>query len=343
VSPNPFLEPRFVLAAARGLGVTDVGLLVVRNRGDWLAALPVRRVLAWRAVLGRCLASWVHLYCFLGTPLVAESDPEAALTLLLRRGLRDCACIALDLVDADGPLAAPLSAALAAESRTVVLERFERATLRRRPTCDYLEQTISSRHRKELRRTFRKMVREVGDLTVVDRSDDPSAYEQFMQIEATGWKGRRGTGLGCRAGHAAFFREMCGEFAANGKLELLSLQTGDRTLAMKCNLLADGVTFCFKIGYDDGFARFSPGIHLELANIEHFHAGTSSWSDSCAAPSNAMINRLWPGRRALQSLVPCRRGVSGTLPYLRWKTASATLLPARAELAGRVRNRVPRD
>jgi len=178
---------------------------------------------------------------------------------------------------------------------------------------------------------------------VVDRSDDPSAYDEFMRIEASGWKGRRGTALGCDNGHAAFFREMCAAFAANGSLALLSLQADGRAIAMACNLVSDGVTFCFKIGYDEEFARFSPGILLQVASIEHFHAGNSTWSDSCAVPFNAMINRLWSGRRQLQSIVVCRRSISGALPYGRWKTAAATMLPARAELARRLRNRVPRD
>lgn len=343
VSPNPFFEPRFVLPAARRLGVSSVGLLVVRNGRDWVAALPVAKAIAWRAVPGRCIASWVHLYCFLGTPLVTDWDPEAALTLLVRRGLTERACMPLDLIDADGPLAEPLTRALAAESRVIVLERLERATLRRSPTGDYLEQTVSSRHRKELRRTFRNMARELGEIKAVDRSNDASAYDEFMKVEGSGWKGRRGTALGSDRQHADFFREMCAGFASDSRLELLSLQTDERALAMKCNIVSNGVTFCFKIAYDEELARFSPGIHLEVANIEHFHAGNSSWSDSCAVPFNAMINRLWSGRRALRSVVACRRGPSGALPYLRWKTAAATMLPARVKLAATLRNRVPRD
>ncbi len=342
LSPNPFFEPRFVLPAMRGLRLNDVGLLVVRSGRDWVAALPVRTRHAWRAVPGRCLASWVHLYCFLGTPLVAAEDPEAVLTLLLRRGLRERACLALDLIDADGPLAEPLSAALEAESRVVVLERFERATLSRRPAGDYLEQTVSSRHRKELRRTFRNMSQAFGDVKVVDRSNDSSAYDEFLRLEASGWKGRRGTALSSDSGHAEFFREACAGFAADDRLELLSLQTDDRALAMKCNFVSGHVTFCFKIGYDEEAGQFSPGIHLEVANIEQFHAGSSSWTDSCAVPFNAMINRLWSGRRALQSVASCRAGLSGALPYRRWKIAAATMLPARAALARTLRNRVPR-
>jgi CelD/BcsL family acetyltransferase involved in cellulose biosynthesis len=342
VSPNPFLDPSFVLAAARGLGVRDVGLLVVRNDREWLAALPVRNVLSWRAVPGRCLASWVHLYCFLGTPIVSPIDPEAALTLLFRRGLSERASMALDLIDDGGPLAEPLAEALGPTSRTVVIEQFERASLHRRPAGDYLEQAMTSHHRRELRRMYRRLGDAAGPLAVVDRSDDPSAYDEFLRVEAAGWKGRRGTALGSHAGHAAFFREMCRGFAARGKLQLLCLQTDDRVVAAACNLIAGDVTFCFKVGFDEEFARFSPGIHLQAAYIERFHDAGTAWADSCAVPFNAMINRLWQGRRRLQSVVPCRRGISGALPYARWEAAAATMLPARAALVRRLRQRVPR-
>jgi CelD/BcsL family acetyltransferase involved in cellulose biosynthesis len=335
VSPNPFFEPDFVLPAVDALEADDVNLLVVRDGSEWRAALPVRASASWRFVPGRCLASWTHLYCFLGTPLVAPPAANDALGLLVAEALRRRACLVLDQVDAAGPLAGPLRNALARQGRVVVLERFERASLGRREDGRYLEQVMNGHHRRELRRTMRRLSQAVGEVTFVDRTDDESAAEDFLRVEASGWKGRRGTALAAHEGHARMFREICSRFAARGRLELLSLQAGDRPVAMKCNLRAGHVTFCFKIGFDDDLSRFSPGIHLEAANLDYFHAGPARWSDSCAVPFNRMINRLWPGRRALQTAVVCRQGPSGALPFLRWKAAGATLLPAVRTLARR--------
>ena len=33
---------------------------------------------------------------------------------------------------------------------------------------------------------------------------------------------------------------------------------------MKCNVLSGDAVFCFKIAHDETFARFSPGVQLEL-------------------------------------------------------------------------------
>ena len=130
IVPNPFLEPDFVLPSMRGWDVDDAALLVVRDAGDWMAALPVRRVGSWRGVPGRCLASWRHDYCYLGTPLVRGPEPQAVLETLIRGGLQAAgigASFALDWISADGPLARPLAAVLRSESRPVVFEEFARS------------------------------------------------------------------------------------------------------------------------------------------------------------------------------------------------------------------------
>ena len=50
------------------------------------------------------------------------------------------------------------------------------------------------------------------------------------------------------------------QFRAAGRLQLLALTAGERTAALKCNLLAGDEVFCFKIAYDEAYARFSPGV-----------------------------------------------------------------------------------
>jgi CelD/BcsL family acetyltransferase involved in cellulose biosynthesis len=337
--PNAFFEPGFVLPAARGLGVSDVAVIAVRDAaGAWIAALPVRRVRRSRKIPGRTLEAWVNIYCFLGTPLVAGPDPEPAVAELLACVARERASLVLDRVDAEGPIGGLLSEA----PRAVVLRDLERAALYRRPTPDYVEQTTSPRHRKEMRRTFRLLSEQVGTLSVQDRAGDPAAYEQFLGLEASGWKGRSGTAMASHPAHAEFFRELCRRFAADGRLELLALGSEDRIVAMKCNLVAGDVTFCFKIAHDETLGKYSPGIHLEVTNIEHFHASGSAWSDSCAASDNAMINRLWPQRRKLRNLVVCPDGPSGALAFAKWR-AAAGALGARRELLTRMERNASED
>ena len=325
VSPNPFAEPDFVLPAIHAWKLSDVGVLVVSEGADWLGAIPVLSVRSWRGVPGRCLVAWRHRYCFLGTPLIADVDPQATLSLLIRRGLQRCGCLALDVIDAGGPLAAPLSAALATEARTFVLQTFKRAALYRRDDPDYLGLTTTARHRGDLRRKFRLLEREVGELTMRDESDDPSAWKRFLELELSGWKGAGGTAMASRPQDARFFTDMCARFAGAGRLHLHSLSSSQRTVAMRCDLVAGNMSYAFKTTYDEEFARLSPGMQLEVANLDRFHASGLAWSDSCAEPDNPAIGKLWFGRRELQSVVATRRDVPGALRLGKWRAGIGAL------------------
>lgn len=93
---------------------------------------------------------------------------------------------------------------------------------------------------------------------------------------------------------------------------------------MKCNLRAGDRLFCFKIAFDEQWTGFSPGILLELANIELFHADARlMWMASCADPSNEMINRLWPDRRALATIA-LGTGLGGSLSQSTFQIARRT-------------------
>jgi hypothetical protein len=176
----------------------------------------------------------------------------------------------------------------------------DRAALQRRPAGDYLEEMRPHR-RREFRRQARRLEEQFGaSLEVRDVSTDAGAVERFLALEASGWKGRAGTALGSKPGHASFFREVCTSFRAVDRLQMFEMIAGEHTVAMKCNLAAGGGVFCFKIAHDEELNRFSPGVQLEIAHVERFHEDRAEgWADSCAAPDNEMINRLWPDRRRI--------------------------------------------
>jgi CelD/BcsL family acetyltransferase involved in cellulose biosynthesis len=307
LEPNPFFEPEFVLAGAKHLD-PGVGLLVASGpSGDWLACLPVSSITRWKRLPVAAVAAWRHLYGFLGTPLVAAGDPEAALSALLAHALEGAPrkrILVLDWIRTDGPLASVIANVVADRpGRPLRYEDFNRALLERRPDGDYLEDTLRPHHRRELRRQARRLGEALGaPIETRDVTGDPAMVERFMELEAAGWKGRRGTALGGVPEHAAFFRELCDSFRAAGRLQMLALSAGDTVAALKCNLLSGDEAFGFKIAFDESLSRFSPGVQLEVAMVTEFHERMPhARMDSCAASDNEMINRLWPDRRSLVS------------------------------------------
>jgi hypothetical protein len=85
-------------------------------------------------------------------------------------------------------------------------------------------------------------------------------------------------------------------------------------VALKLNLLSGAGGFAFKITFDESFSRFSPGVQLELDNVERAHRLPQlRFMDSCAAPNRFMINHLWPDRREMQTLFFATGGFRGAL------------------------------
>lgn len=314
VEPNPFFEPELALAAAEHLGVSETSLLVVEDSDRWHACLPVRSAQFRRFLPVRRSRS--HPYCFLGTPLLdGETTYPAARALLelaLSRPSREP--LLLEDLAGDGPAAAAIRQA-AEELGLVALResRHERALLRRRADGGYLD-GMHSHRRRELNRLGRRLAAELGgSVSITDEAEDERACDAFLALEASGWKGRGATALGSDPDHAAFFVRLCKAFRDEGRLELLCLRVGDRRVAMKCNLYAGEGGFCFKIAYDEELARFSPGVQLERENVRIFAEQRSElWQDSCADPENTMINRLWPDRRPVCTIMLARGGPRAT-------------------------------
>jgi CelD/BcsL family acetyltransferase involved in cellulose biosynthesis len=324
VSANPFAEPMFVRPAVRACQTPGVAVLAVRDGSKWLAALPVRRARSYRGVPGRCLAGWRHMYCFLGTPLVAPENPEAYLRAMIGAGIEVGGTLVLDWVDADGPLAEPLSAALASTSRPVTYESFGRAALYRRAEGAYFERTLSASRRAEYRRRRRQLEREVGALELRDESGDPGAIERFLALEQSTWKGRAGTALTAR-GHGALLSEVGAAFGAAGRLRLFSLSNDERTVAMICDLVAGDTCYGFKLTYDERLRKYSPGVQLMFEYVRDFQSGSLARLDSCATHDSVWVNRLLEARRPLRSIAASAGGPLGVPGALKWRAAAAAL------------------
>jgi hypothetical protein len=313
-----------VLPAARHLATRDVGLLAVEDGDDWTACMPVTRMRVGGLSPG--LGTWRHQYCFLGTPLVDRDRLERGIASLLSHplGKGPSPLFMAEAISA-GPVLEALHDCLAEEGLAIVFEAdHERAFLRRRSDGVYSEGKRAHR-RRELQRLWRRLEEDLGGQLEVqeDRGERP-VWEDFLELESSGWKGRSATALAADPSHAAFFRELCAAFAEAGRLQMLTLRAGERIVAMKCNISAGDTLFCFKIAYDESLSRFSPGVQLERANMDVFQErDDEEFMDSCAAPDNKMINRLWPDRRTIANLVLSRNGLRGVAARQALRAADA--------------------
>ena len=320
--PNPFASPDFALPAALTLpDGADAALLHVERDGEMVLAHPVVRRRRYRRLPVTTLMTWRHEYSFLGSPLAAQGDAtqdwEAVLAHVRRNSSVDL--LALELLPTDGPGLASLQQAAAAHRLGVsTFDQHERPVIVRRNEPDYLYQGMSGKRRKNLRRQRRHLGEHLGGpLQRVDRARQPAdvreAVEEFLRLEAAGWKGRAGTAMACIPEHAAFLRVLAESFARAGRLQLWFLEAGGKTVAGQCNLIAGDTVFHFKVAYEETFATYSPGVLLELDMVEEFHHDLGlNRIDSCAAPGS-MYESLYPDCRTLTSALLALHGPAKAL------------------------------
>ncbi len=337
VEPNIFFESGAVRAALRHLGVPGplCGVFVYRETGGGrrlIAFAPfVRSVKGPRGVIPY-YRLFTHLHCYLSTPLIHREHVHEALDGLLdwmEGGPDGVHLFGFYKVTGDGVIARRLAERLAARR----MPHFGEASHERAFLClaadatAYAAQAIPAKKRKELARQRRRLA-ELGKLEVTEAEGEADAnewVERFLILEASGWKGRSGVALNRTPAGRQFFIEFIDYFRRRGRAMLLALCLDDRDVAMKCNVLAPDRfgAFAFKIAHDEGYAPYSPGVLLELDNLERLKAVGRhiAWMDSCADPNHPMIDHLWRERRRILFLLCGRRGLLGRalLATFRWR------------------------
>jgi CelD/BcsL family acetyltransferase involved in cellulose biosynthesis len=271
-----------------------IGLMPVRIERGY-AHLPVRFVQNWR-----------HHHNFLGTPLVAAGRESAFWTALL--GALDAAPWAsgffhLNKIVEDGPVHRGLREAAARLGRPCdIVQRSERAMLASALSPDeYYQQAVRKKKRKELKRLSARLA-ELGIVAFERLGADGDAdgwCAQFLALEASGWKGRQGSALAQDPATDAFFRDVITGARAAGRLEAIRLTLDGRPIAMLVNFPTPPGAFSFKIAIDEDFARFSPGVLIQIENLAVLGNPDIAWTDSCAVEDHAMINSLWRERRSI--------------------------------------------
>lgn len=301
LEPNVFAEADFVLAAHRRLGLSGRAAIVVcEHEGELRLVLPVAQVRHFRRIPVPAVAAWHHPYSFLSTPLVAAHGPEDSWAEAVAAMRTAAPWAVLEQVGSGGPVASSLARAQAGRGlRVTSLPLADRFVLRRQPGRDYLSR-LSGNRRGKVRRLRRRLEADVHVDVVDDATPGPAlerAVDDFLAMEAQGWKGADGGAMACRPGHADFFREVCQQFAARGALQLRALQADGVPIAYQCNLVAGDTLFGFKTTFDESYRRYSPGVVLLLDTILRFDADERLTTyDSCIGPGESAVRDLFVDR-----------------------------------------------
>jgi len=93
-------------------------------------------------------------------------------------------------------------------------------------------------------------------------ADVGRALDEFVRLEAAGWKGRERTALAAKPVLQAFFRCYTTRTAQTGTLRVFRLMIGDTLAAAQIAVQVYERLWVLKIAYNEALARCSPGLLL---------------------------------------------------------------------------------
>jgi hypothetical protein len=266
--------------------------------------------------------------CKIPLPALASASPYGTLcTPLLDRGLaeeaakglmseaRKAGAHALILCDVslNGAAMKAFSLALRQDGlQPIILHSHLRACLdARREADDVLRDALSAKKLKELRRQRNRLAEHGAVRFAVARTTDEiaQAVEVFLALEASGWKGESGTALRQDTGDLSFIRSATRGLSETGQCEIVTMHAGQTPVAAAVVLRHQDRAFYFKLGIDERFAKFSPGVQLTLDLTRHLCAdAVLATADSTASADHPMINPIWRGRLKIGDvMIPLRR------------------------------------
>lgn len=170
------------------------------------------------------------------------------------------------------------------------------------------ERKLSKRRASDFRRS-RRRAEEFGEVRSEVIAPKPGelsdTIRMAMEIEQSGWKGRVGTSLLRDPRRAAFYEEYAKRECSNGRLRIAYLYLGTRAVAMQVAVEYQDRFWLLKIGYNDEYAKCSPGILLLAETIRYaaerglksyeFLGGPAPWISAWADREKQCVTlRVYP-------------------------------------------------
>jgi len=124
---------------------------------------------------------------------------------------------------------------------------------------------LSARRRHDLRRA-RSVLQRAGKVAVEITRPDQAAASELLEaafdVEARSWKKENGSALRVKPPLAAFYREFARSLAAKSELVTCFLSVDGEPVAMQIGAVHARRFWLLKIGYDERWAKASPGMQL---------------------------------------------------------------------------------
>jgi CelD/BcsL family acetyltransferase involved in cellulose biosynthesis len=339
LEPNVFYEPWMLgpaLEHLRRVGEVQIVLFYEdRTEQQLLGVFPITRHARYRGLPIAGGQLWKYPHCYLSTPHVHRARAAEVLGAFLdwAAGQRLPLFEFINLVS-DGKFRKVLVDLAHERGLESVMTRSMTRPLFRRSSdaTAYLRRSVSGSNLKELRRKERRLG-EFAPLAYqpLQPTDAlPPLLEEFLAVEASGWKRREGSALACNEGDRRFFETVMTEAFGRDRLYMGTLRFDGRAIAIDTAIRTGEGAYAFKLAFDETMGRFSPGALLTLHTIRRLHELDGfEWLDTCSARDSPMA-RYFTDRVGIDSLLVATgqrsAPVVAAMPLIRWAIRSLRAL-----------------
>ena len=312
---NLSFEPFFLIPALKHLNDVNARVLVVESidegptghESQLVGLVPLYERSFHRLPI-KCVNIWKHDQCFDGTPLIHQDFACDALQCMTTFLGTHFGLFNLDTVSAEPGILNALQQMIKSRGlKRFVRDSWERAAI---IPADDPEAYVTKHVSKSIKKTTRRLSRRLEEQGKVEfeisneTSDHLQLAEQFLDIEASGWKGKNDTALACHKNTKDFYLDMITRSSVADKARFVSLKLDGNPIAIISDLQSNGVISSYKTAYDDNFSEYSPGGQNELENVLLLAQNRDiTLADSCTEPDNDRINRMWGQRIRFESFV----------------------------------------
>jgi CelD/BcsL family acetyltransferase involved in cellulose biosynthesis len=314
---NLFFEPPFQEAAIGRIGAPDRMIMLVHEHiGDTARlrmALPVAEERRGLPPV-RMLRAFSHPFAPLSAPLIDLRETEdttsrfaelfAQLTPRLALVLEDC-----PLEDAGSRLL--IEAFKARGMAASLLDQRQRAVVAHNAPAISDSPAkgspiIGSKETARKNVRFLKRLRELGDArfeTTGSYLETMMRFEEFLVLEARGWKGRKGGAIIAMKKTAPFARQAVSELAKMERARIHTLRLDGRAIASLVMLRSANRYYPWKIAVDDAYRAFSPGIILSVDALGEVAQRPDFEMADTLTSEGSWIERIVHGRMEMATVV----------------------------------------
>ncbi|MGA1832966.1 MULTISPECIES: GNAT family N-acetyltransferase [Rhizobium] len=316
MEPNIFFSARLLAPAMPRVEDKQVRFALIRDdngmRSRLRLLMPFTVERPGFSVGAPIIRTWANPFGPLGTPLLDTEDAAETIDnlfeVLTQPRTKLPSVLVLPDIRLNGRFAQLAKAvAIARDLSVATTDTFRRPMLESYLDGEsYLKQSVSAHHYREMRRQWRNLEK-LGTLTYnVARQPEEVRLrmEEFLALEAKGWKGKKRSALINDRYRAAFAREAITNLAEIDAVRIHTVDLDGRAIASIIVFIMAGEAYTWKTAYDESLGRHSPGKLLIMKLTEwHLDDANILRTDSCAVPDHPIMSRMWEQRDEMGSLV----------------------------------------